>query len=481
MAIALPFPGGYGLFINVFPMMKKMLAAAAVVLALGAACNKTKDPEADYASLQKLTYEFDGDEILNPERGFFVHVEFNSKSRNNLSASTLQTQRTMKRSLIYTIYYMEDFMECPIPDDYLQFIEKNFSALRDAGMKCVLRFAYKRSWTEKDHPWDPTVDVVMNHVAQLKPLLQANSDVIFCLEAGFVGVYGEWYYTDHFVYRPKTADDYKSRKELLTTLLDVMPKDRQVLVRYPAAKMTMYGLTVADSLTEQTAHKGDALSRIGHHNDCYVSSANDVGTYNNSQERDYVYHETRYTIWGGETCAVTAYCNCEYAVERSEQHHMTYLNSSYHTGVISRWREQQCLDEITRRMGYRLALENAWVDKKAEAGKDYRIVLKINNSGFAAPMNPRGFEYVFKGEGGVFTLVPGDVDPRFWFENLTTTVDRTVTLPADMPAGEYNLYLNLPDPRPSLHDRAEYAIRLSNKDSWEEATGYNYLTTVSVQ
>lgn len=461
-------------------MMKKILAAAAVALTVSAACNKINGPDSEYDSLQKISYEFDGDEIRNPERGFFIHVEYNGNSRNVISQSSLQTQKAMKRSLIYTIYYMEEFMNSPIPDDYLRYIESNLAAIREGGMKCVLRFAYKRSWTENDHPWDPTVERVMEHVAQLKPILQRNSDVIFCLEAGFVGVYGEWYYTDHFVYRPKTAEDYKARKELLTALLDAMPQDRQVLVRYPAAKMMIYGLSVADSLTENTAHRGDAISRIGHHNDCYVSSGNDVGTYNNNQERYYVYNETRYTIWGGETCAVTAYCNCEYAVERSAQHHMTYLNSSYHQGVISRWREQNCLDEITRRMGYRLSLENAYVGKTASAGGDYRIVLKINNTGFAAPMNPRGFEYVFKGSGGTFVIKPGDVDPRCWYENMTTTVDRTVKLPSDMPAGEYKLYVNLPDGRDSLHDRADYSIRLSNKDTWEESTGYNLITTVTV-
>ena len=33
---------------------------------------------------------------------------------------------------------------------------------------------------------------------QLKPVLQKNEDVIFVLQAGFVGAWGEWYYTTHF-------------------------------------------------------------------------------------------------------------------------------------------------------------------------------------------------------------------------------------------------------------------------------------------
>jgi hypothetical protein len=48
-------------------------------------------------------------------------------------------------------------------------------------------------------------------------------------------------------------------------------------------------------------------------------------------------------------------------------------------------------------------------------------------------------------------------------------------LPNDMPSGEYELFLNLPDPYPCIHDRPEYSIRLANKDLWEPVTGYNSL------
>ena len=47
--------------------------------------------------------------------------------------------------------------------------------------------------------------------------------------------------------------------------------------------------------------------------------------------------------------------------------------------------------------------------------------------------------------------------------------------------GDYKLYLNLPDPYPTLHDDPRYSIRLANDSVWDEATGYNLLTTVTVQ
>ena len=44
-----------------------------------------------------------------------------------------------------------------------------------------------------------------------------------------------------------------------------------------------------------------------------------------------------------------------------------------------------------------------------------------------------------------------------------------------MPAGEYELYLNLPDPEVTLYNNPAYSIRLANENVWDETTGYNKL------
>jgi hypothetical protein len=60
-------------------------------------------------------------------------------------------------------------------------------------------------------------------------------------------------------------------------------------------------------------------------------------------------------------------------------------------------------------------------------------------------------------------------------------VNETISTDAGMSAGVYDLLLYLPDAAASLAGRAEYAIRLANKDMWEAATGYNKLgATVTI-
>ena len=66
-------------------------------------------------------------------------------------------------------------------------------------------------------------------------------------------------------------------------------------------------------------------------------------------------------------------------------------------------------------------------------------------------------------------------DPRKWQPYKVETINAKVALPTDLAVGDYKLYLYLPDPVSTIHDRPEYAIRLGNKDCWEAATGYNDL------
>ena len=163
-----------------------------------------------------------------------------------------------------------------------------------------------------------------------------------------------------------------------------------------------------------------------------------------------------------------------------EDYHWTYLNSQYHTGVISRWRKDGCFPEIERRLGYRLHLTDVYNDATAAAGENFRVVLKIKNAGFSAPINPRAVELVLvDGKGKKTVFEQPDLDPRYWFAGEEVTIDRVLKIPADA-TGECSVYLNLPDPKPTLHDHPRFSIRLANDDIWDEETGYNKVVTFAL-
>ncbi len=115
----------------------------------------------------------------------------------------------------------------------------------------VIRFAY----TNKTHagdcndqykicpPYgDASKKIVLMHIEQLKPLLQQNADVIAVVQMGFIGIWGENYYTDYFGDASTSGlarimdSSWRDRNEVLQALLNAVPKDRMVDVRTPQIK-----------------------------------------------------------------------------------------------------------------------------------------------------------------------------------------------------------------------------------------------------
>ena len=404
--------------------------------------------------------------ITNPERGFYKAADI-GKNDSAISTSDVKAQVAQGRTLYYLGFYLNSFMSGEISESFLNKIQSSFDALRAGGAKCILRFAYKKS--ESDKPWDAPQEIVLGHIAQIKPILEKNKDVIFVMQAGFVGVWGEWYYTTNFNYQPSSNADYLPRKQVADALLDALPKEREVSLRTPQFKMRMYGVGLKDTITVNTAHDGSTLSRLGGHNDCFGAAKDDWGTFDQeTNDRKFWKADTRYTIMGGETCNVSEDCTCTSSLKDMEDYHWTYLNSGYNTDVISRWNNQGCLDQIKDRLGYRLSLRQVRHSANPKAGETIRVELVMTNSGFAAPMNPRNAFLVFKDNSGNVTKFPLGSDPRSWQPGTRTLVSAII-----VPAEHGTVYLELSDPL--LQDRPVYSIALANDGIYDSKTGLNKL------
>lgn len=468
--------------------MRKLFPIALCVL-LFAACNPNNpnNPEPNGVTVQFAEI----DSIFpNPERGLFVQIYYTSADLNaHASATTISRNRetAAKLTLYLHSYYLTDYMESDIPQEFLDRLEVNMNALREGGAKAVLRFSYKYSMDKKDQPWNATAEWIHRHIDQLTPYLQKHADVIYTVQCGFLGSWGEWYYVDNgYKFNPSRDEDFVPRWEVLEHLLRALPETRQVALRVPAYKMRylkMHGDTTSSPLTASEAHNGSFKARISGHNDCFVSSQNDVGTYiGGNKERDFWAEDTKYTVMGGETCEKHAQSKGENALKQMARFHWSYLNRDYREEVTNMWRGDGTMDTILTRIGYRLALEKVIITPKPQVNRPFEMYCVLNNRGFAAPMNPRDVELIFvnaknPAEKHVFKQT---VDPRFWIPEETHKFTLACTL-SDMSAGQYKLYLNLPDPYPSLHNDPRYSIRLANADMWEPATGYNYITTVTVE
>ncbi len=410
----------------------------------------------------------------NPERGFYKYTSRES-ANGSLSKSTLENYYNDGYTLIYRIYYLQDYVDRPIADEYLDRIREDFQVIRESGIKVVLRFAY----TSKSTPpyGDASPEQVMEHIAQLKPILQENADVIAVLQAGLIGAWGEWYYTDYFSTGSPdniTPEDLEERSDLVYSLLDALPASRQVQLRYVGYKMDFFG---DEPITFNEAYSGNAKSRIAHHNDCFLSSNNDVGTYHSAYDRTYLKSDSKYTAVGGETCRwYEPRSNCDTTLVEMARYHWSFINIDYFGTTIQNWKDDGCFDDIQRKLGYRYQIMTSSIQDSSIQRGSFHGTVQIINTGFSSPYNPRAIELVMRNRSTkeeYFLEIETDIRKNQPGELFTLVFEGGI--PADAENGTYDLFLNFPDPMISLKNDPCYSIRLANENVWEASTGYNKL------
>jgi hypothetical protein len=416
-----------------------------------------------------VSYAPDDSDFFNPERGFYHQVDCSS---GPLRPAQLQQYRTAQRdSLVLCVFLLSEAVEAEIAPARLELLQRQFSLVREAGLKMVLRFAYNNS----DNGVDAPPELALRHLDQLRPVLRRNSDVLAVMQAGFIGSWGEWANTINYGNGNLSAENWRDRKLLLDKILDVLPRDRMVQLRTPELK---YRLTGPSPMSASDGRLSSVSARVGHHNDCFLASDSDYGTYQlmSPASPAWLEADSAYVPVGGETCAPNPpRSECRSALAELARFHWSYLNADFHQKVLDSWKEGGCEPVIRRRLGYRLALRQGVYERRASPGGQLKILVMLENTGFAAPYNPRPVELVLRNESGKTLRIRLDAAPRAWLPGRTIVLRETVTVPADIPAGDYSLLLHMPDPEPTLRQRPEYAIRFANAGVWEAGTGFNRL------
>lgn len=480
-----------------------------------------------YAQFTTINYNGSTDDIMNPDRGFYFpyDTEYWYDTPGNylpLNESVLRQRRVnapftpdpqngniaqynVNTSIIARHFILDDFVTSNISNAFLNKIQTDFNSARNAGVRIVLRFSYTISPNSGNcnegficRPYgDASKFWVLRHIEQLKPLLQDNEDVIMVLQSGFIGMWGEQYYTDHFGDASSNGQGYlnttnwNDRIDVLKALLDAVPQSRMVQVRYPQMRQKF------------VARHPELANRIGFQNDCFLSSETDVGTYvgydNNDPTstnslRDFANVKGDFVAVGGETCgnyfSGSNNNNCAYAVPEMQRMNWSFLNSAYNYEVNNKW-ANDCIYDIKTRLGYRFVLKNGEYPIVQQTGSNVYFNLNVENKGFAAPFNKRKLYMILK--NGATYLNPieifgGDSDITTWRSgnhNLTLNFK----LPDNIALGNYEMYLHIADLSNGgrIRNNPAYSIRLANKlqngqDVWDAVRGYNNLNhTISIQ
>lgn len=419
--------------------------------------------------LTVVNYTPDDAKFANPERGFSKYTECNlGTGSGSLNELTLKQYRINDNiTLIYRIVYLKNFRSTPLSDVALADLDEDFETMRNAGIKCLLRFAYSSNETEPDAPFS----IISQHLDQLKPYLEKNADVIAVMQAGFIGAWGEGYYSS------SGLNSSGGRYQVYNKILEALPVNRMIEVRTPAYKREFVQRSA--NITSEEAFTALDVARIGFHNDCFLASSNDYGTYENvTVDKAYLNKECLYVPMGGETCPPSGVAPADGAKAQTEMRYLrwSHLNQDYYHGVNDLWKVDFSMDNIIRELGYRFQLLSGEYTGEVGQGGSFKARIILKNLGYAPLYNPRMVELVLKSTESAETYkVNLGIEPRLWKPTLESAIDTVVGIPQDMPVGEYELFLNLPDPEVTLYNKPEYSIRLANQNVWDETTGYNKL------
>lgn len=318
-------------------------------------------------------YEPSRADFPNPERGFYADSYFTTEEAPNaLDAAALVREKEaagFRVSLVHRSYYLPGYRGAGhLPQTFLDLVASDLASARRAGVKLILRFAYRPNANYEGEPVyrDPTRSAILQHLEDLAPVLRANEGVIAYVDAGLLGAWGEWHSAT-----PNNRDDdpandpdgplmselYGSpdpvgpgpagnpdnpnyallnwdRKlpnaitlEIVEKLLGVVPAARPVAIRYPLAKAVLLEgdakAELTEPLTDATAYQDTLRARLGAVNDCFLASVDDFGTYyyggvpgletpaevaaQIEREKDYLSRDNLYLPMGGETCADEPY------------------------------------------------------------------------------------------------------------------------------------------------------------------------------
>ena len=422
-------------------------------------------------SLQRTVYEaWDGDPP-NPARGFYSWPD-------DFSLETLTRYASSGYFLAYLRENLDSFRQSDLPTSYLNELGSKLINARQARLKVILRFTYNEGPDVPIPAPDAPLNWVLRHIQQLGPVLERYKEVIAWFEAGFIGVWGEWHTSTHGLDHPE------NKLRIRNALFVHFPKDRFILFRYPADLISWF----PRPLSHDQAFQLSIQARSGFHNDCFLADAEDRGTYLMPPDFDrnmirefqtYLSQATRFVPVSGETCDLNQARNaCPVALKEIKLMHWSALNEAYHPDVIKLWKTQGCYPLIRRRLGYRLSLLEVRFPSRLRPQDRLVVEIKLKNEGFAAPLlHPQAYLVLTRGTQTEMVLL--SVDPRRW-EPGQHEVRISHQLPSNLPSGEYNLALWVPDSSENLRSIPQYSIRLLNKNTWDEQHGWNVLGTVQI-
>src|SRR6266853_1794802 len=331
---------------------------------------------------------------------------------------------------------------------------------------------------------EPTLTTILGHIAQLKPFFTANADVIVTVHGGFLGTWGEWgFSTDPSVGNPTPTP--AARAAVRDALLAVVPASVPIGWRDVSDLMSWY----PTPLSELQAFSGTAQARSGIHNDCFLNNPDDSGTYwaagvsptgrtpADNIFRGYHAQTSDWSTTGGETCGDGQYKACSDVLTDGPLYHWRYLRDDWGTIFFDGWKAQGCYPQIKSSLGYRFQLDAISHPQSVAPGAVANVAVDLRDVGWSRILSARKLVVTLrhKTSGALIAGSAGDARLLPASASSSTRIAVALVIPMNASAGDYDVYVSLPDIGASTKDVADYAVRFANADdstkgqAWEAA------------
>lgn len=433
-----------------------------------------------YVWTENVEYTESNRQLKNPNRGFYTMYGFAIEAvEQDMSKQVTQKMYNDTYTLSLIQINLRNFKEGPITEQGLLNLRALFHELELKDKQYIIRFLY--DWNGKAKETEPEdIQIILNHMEQVKEVLNDYRHIIFTFQGVFVGDCGEMHGSSHMSEEGMTA--------LLQQFFLIAPQGSYLSVRTPQHWRTLTGLS------EMTELGSTELSKcLGLYNDGIMGTSLDTGTYGTAskeeagptgkwtREEELAFQSELCKLVpnGGEVIIENPLNDFESAVENLAKMHVSYLNQGYDQKVLNKWAgtavtEEGCyygMDGLTymeRHLGYRLLIADTALDYNFWEDT-LNIEMTLQNVGFA-PLykEPEKWLTIYRKETGALMKVPVETELRSLAGGTEAeqllTISEQIALD-EFAVGTYEVYFTIQDAD------SGWKIELANEQE-QETLGY---------
>lgn len=339
------------------------------------------------------------------------------------------------------------FKDRELTETALSQLDTILSAWCGTDYSLLLRFIY--DWDGAALSAEPQdISLILRHMEQTASVYNQYADHILTLQGLFTGNHGEMNHTNY----GSSAD----MQLLASKLAETAAPSIYLAVRTPDQWRSITGTEDPSDLA--SLPESPYLGRLGLYNDGMLGSETDTGTYTDRSRWEELSFQDilcRTVPNGGEVIIDNPFNDLDSAVADLRQMHVSYLNSTYDSAVLDKWKQTvysgddifngvSGYEYIRDHLGYRFVL------RSTELVYDYikgqvSLRIGIENTGFSGSY--RGYSFCLTlldiSTGGTIPVSAAE-DSSYLASGEITCLDLPLAA-GDYPESSYELYWQTTD------------------------------------